>query len=119
MQEHGADGKSRLAVLWTTADLEVTKNMVFMYAKNAKKKGWFDVVRLIVWGPSARELAENTELQALVTEMMGFGVEVAACKACAERYDAVEALEALGIEVLYIGEPFSDMIKSGWKVLTL
>jgi hypothetical protein len=119
MKEYGAEKLSRLAVLWTTADLEVTKNMVFMYTKNAKKKGWFDVVRLIVWGPSARELAETTELQALVTEMLSLGVEVAACKACAERYDKVEALEALGIEMLYIGEPFSDMIKSGWKVLAV
>jgi len=119
MKEYGEDGKSRLAVLWTTADLEVIKNMVFMYAKNAKKKGWFDVVRLIIWGPSARALAVNPELQKMVTEMMDLGVEVAACRACAERYGAVEALESLGMEVLYIGEPFSDMIKSGWKVLAL
>ena len=119
MKEYEAGAQSKLAVLWTTADNEAAEFMVFMYTRNAKVKGWFDVVRLIVWGPSARELKENTELQGMVKEMMDQGVEVVACKACAERYDAVDALEVLGIEVLYIGEPFSGMLKSDWKVLAL
>jgi hypothetical protein len=119
MKEYEADGRSKLAVLWTTADIDTTKNMVFMYTKSAKKKGWFDVVRLIVWGASVKTLLDKPELQDMVREMENVGVEVAACKACAERYDAVEALEALGIEVLYIGEPFSGMLKSDWKVLSL
>ena len=119
MIEYGADGKSKLAVLWTTADSEAAEYMVFMYTKNAKVKGWFDVVRLIVWGPSARELAENPELQGMVKEMLDMGVEVAACRECAERYGVVDALELLGIDVLYIGEPFSGMLKADWKVLAL
>ena len=77
------------------------------------------MVRLVVWGASARELAENSKLQGMVKEMMDLGVEVAACKACADRYGVADALESLGIEVLLIGEPFSDMIKSDWKVLAL
>ena len=119
MIEYGADGKSRLAVLWTTADNEAAEYMVFMYTKNAKMMGWFDVVRLIVWGPSARELADNPELQGMVKEMMDLGVEVAACRECTERYGVSDALELLGIEVISIGEPFSHMLKSGWKVLAL
>lgn len=119
MTEYKADAKSKLAVLWTTADNEAAEFMVFMYTRNAKEKGWFDVVRLIIWGPSARELAENTELQGMVKEMMDLGVEVAACRECAERYGVADTLELLGIEVLYIGEPFSSMIKSDWKVLAL
>ena len=35
MIEYGADGKNKLAVLWTTADKETTEFMVFMYTKNA------------------------------------------------------------------------------------
>ena len=39
MKEYGADGTSKLAVLWTTADIETAEHMVFMYTKNAKVKG--------------------------------------------------------------------------------
>ena len=113
------DGSSKLAVLWTSKDKDVAVKMVFMYAGNAKKKGWFDVVRLIVWGPAAKLLAENTELQNYLEEMKREGVEFAACKACADMYGTSQKLEELGVEVLYIGAPFSDMLKADWKVLSV
>lgn len=43
------DTKDKLIVLWTSGDKEVALNMVFMYTLNAKKKGWWDEVGLIVW----------------------------------------------------------------------
>ncbi len=66
----------KLAVLWTSADREVALNMVFMYSLNAKKNGWFDEVKMVIWGPSAGLLAKDTELQEDLTEMMEVGVEV-------------------------------------------
>ena len=55
---------SRLCVVWTSGDPEVAKNVCFMYTGNAKKRGWFGEVHLRVWGPSAKLLAGNKELQA-------------------------------------------------------
>ena len=43
-----ADKKS-LVVLWTSGDREVALKMVFMYTLNAKLKGWWEEVILIVW----------------------------------------------------------------------
>ena len=38
----------KLVVGWTSEDKVVTKNMVFMYTLNAKKRGWFEDVTFIV-----------------------------------------------------------------------
>jgi len=109
---------SRLAVVWTSGDPEVAKRVCFMYTLNAKKQKWFDEVTLIVWGPSAKLLAENKDLQAEVKAMQDAGVKVQACLACADSYGVTEPLRKLGIEVRYMGKPLTDMLKQGWKVLT-
>jgi hypothetical protein len=109
---------SRLAVVWTSGDPEVAKRVCFMYTLNARKQKWFDEVTLIVWGPSAKLLAENKDLQAEVKAMQDAGVKVQACLACADSYGVTEPLRKLGIEVRYMGKPLTDMLKQGWKVLT-
>ena len=109
---------SRLAVLWTSGDPEVATKVAFMYTLNAKRQGWFDEVTLIVWGPSAKLLSENVELQEAVVGMAEEGVEVVACKACADSYGVAEALTGLGVEVKYMGQPLTEMLKSDWKVIT-
>ena len=39
-----------LVVLWTSGDREVALKMVFMYIFNAKSRGWWEEIRLIIWG---------------------------------------------------------------------
>lgn len=109
---------SRLAVLWTSGDREVALNVAFMYTYNAKAQGWFDQVTLIVWGPSSRLLSEDEELQEYVGRMAEAGVEVVACRACADSYGVTGVLEAMGIEVKYMGAPLTEMLKGDWEVLT-
>ena len=108
-----------LAVLWVTQDKEAAKNMAFMYAKNSKLKGWWEQVRLIVWGPSARVLAEDAELQAELIDLKAAGVELLACKACSDRYGVSDKLTELGIEVIYMGAPLTGMLKEGWATLSV
>ena len=85
-QSFAAEGEapSRLCVVWTSGDPGVAKNVCFMYTHNAKRRGWFDVVHLVVWGPSAKLLAENKDLQNEVKTMQKSGVVVEACVACEE-----------------------------------
>ena len=54
----------KLFVLWSSGDREVAKKMVFMYTLNAKLKGWWNDISLIVWGPSAKLVSEDKGLQA-------------------------------------------------------
>jgi hypothetical protein len=109
---------SRLMVLWTSGDREVALKMVYLYTFNAKKRGWWDQIHFIVWGPSSKLLASDPELQAEIKKMIDVGVEVLACKACADLYGVSDKLTALGIEVKYMGVPMTDMLKQGWTSLT-
>jgi hypothetical protein len=109
---------SKLGVVWTSGDRDVALKMVFMYTLNAKSRNWFDEVRLVVWGPSAQLLSVDEELQQEIARMNEAGVELVACKACADSYGVSEKLEQLGVEVKYMGVPLSDMLKQDWKVVT-
>ncbi len=107
-----------LVVLWTSGDKEVATKMVFMYTLNAKKMNWWKAVILIVWGPSAKLLSEDAELQKKITEMKNEGIKLEACKACADQYGVSSILENLGIEVKYMGVPLTDYIKGEHHILT-
>jgi hypothetical protein len=113
-----APESSRLAVIWTSSDPDVAHRVCFMYTDNAKKQKWFDEVTLIVWGPSARLLAGDKDLQAKIKGMLEDGVKVQACLACADSYGVTDRLRALGIDVKYMGKPLTDLIKQGWHILT-
>jgi len=109
---------ARLAVLWTSGDPEVAHRSCLMYAHAAQKQHWFDEVVVIVWGPSARLLAADKDVQAKIKAMMQDGVKVQACVACADSYGVADRLKELGLEVKGMGSPLTDMLKQGWKVLT-
>jgi hypothetical protein len=109
-----------LVVLWSSADKEVATKMAFMYTLNAKLRGWWKDVTLIVWGPSAKLLTEDSELQDRIEEMKAAGVVLLACKACSDGYGVSEGLEKLGVEVKYMGEPFTQILKdTNQRVMTL
>jgi len=116
-QEKSFD-QNRLAVLWTSGDIEVAEKVCFIYTHTAKKSNWFDEVVLIVWGPSAKLLSESPALQENIKEMIEDGVVVQACSWCANQYGVAEQLKEMGIEVKGMGLPLSDMLKDDWKVLT-
>lgn len=112
------DAANRLVVVWSSADREVALKCAFMYASNAKTNNWFSDVCLVIWGPSAKLLSEDTELQDYVRRMLQVEVTVEACQACAERYGVSDQLAALGCDVKYMGEPLTDYLQEGRKVIT-
>jgi hypothetical protein len=108
-----------LVVLWSSGDREVATKMVFMYTLNAKRRDWWKNVTLIVWGPSAKLLTQDSQLQDRIKEMREAGVSLLACKACSDSYGVSESLEKLGIDVKYMGEPFTEILKDNrQKVIT-
>ena len=102
---------NKLVVVWTNGDREVAIRMAFMYTLNSKLKEWWNDVSLIVWGPSAKLLAEDTMLQEYVKRMKDAGVELLACKACSDSYGVSEVLENMGINVKYTGLVLTDFLK--------
>jgi len=108
----------KLVVIWSSADPGVAHNVCFMYTHNAKRRGWFDDVTLIVWGPSAELAARDEAIGARIREMIADGVAVEACKACSDSYGASDALTELGVDVSYMGIPLTNYLKEGCRVLT-
>jgi hypothetical protein len=104
-----------LVVVWSSGDKEVATKMAFLYTLNAKRRGWWGNVTLIVWGPSAKLLTQDRELQDRIGEMREAGVGLKACKACSDSYGASESLEKLGVEVQYMGEPFTQILKDEYQ----
>lgn len=110
---------SELVVVWTSADREVAMRMVFMYTLNSKLKEWWEEVTLVLWGPSSKLSTVDLEIQSHLSKMKEAGVKLLACKRCADFYGVSSDLEKLGVEVKYMGEPLTEMLKnSKIKVIT-
>ncbi len=118
----GTDDSSapdRIAVVWTSGDPEVAHRVCLMYTHGTCKAGWFKETLLIIWGPSARLLAADKDLQLKVKEMMADGIQVKACVVCADSYGVSDWLREFGVEVLPMGAPLTRLLKSPeWEVLT-
>jgi hypothetical protein len=107
----------KLVVVWTSGDREVALKMVFMYVSNSRKYGWWKDITLVVWGPSAKLLSEDQELQDYIKSIKAAGVDLKACKMCADQYGVSSKLASMGITVKYMGE-LTDYLKEGRHVLT-
>jgi hypothetical protein len=111
--------KKTLYVLWTNADLITSEKMVFMYTMNAKRFGWWEEIVLVIWGATAKLVAENQRIQALVAEALDLDIHITACKACADQLGVSDILEAQGIVVEYLGIPLTNVLKNDEALLTI
>ena len=110
---------SRLYILWTNADPITSEKMVMMYATNARLKNWWDEVTVIIWGATARLTAEDRHIQEKIKTAQLAGVRFTACQACAEQLGVSDQLAGLGIEVMYWGEPLTQLLRDNEKILTI
>jgi len=110
---------NRLYILWTNADILTSDKMVMMYATNSMLKQWWDVVTVVIWGATAKLVAENDLIQAKIKIAQHAGVQFSACKACADQLGVSDILVDLGIEVLYWGEGLTDILKNEEKLITI
>jgi hypothetical protein len=119
-EKNALRAEDKLVVVWTSGDRDVALKMVFMYTYNASttRFGWWQDVTLVIWGPSAKLLSVDTELQDYVHKMKEAGITLEACKACADMYEVSDELAGLGVDVKYMGDVLTGYIKEGRRVLT-
>ena len=108
----------KLLIIWSTSEIEVAKKMVLLYSSVILPRGYWDQAHLMIWGPSARLLAENEELQAMVEKVKETGVKLSVCVVCSDDYGVTKQLEAMGVEAIHTGELFTEALKTDWKVIT-
>jgi hypothetical protein len=111
--------KNTLYILWTNDDLLTSQHMVMMYAKNSIIRGWWEKVTVIIWGATAKLVAENAIIQEEIKINQNVGVKFSACVACARQLGVVSQLEALGVEVISWGPPLTELLKSNEKLITI
>jgi len=111
--------KKKLNILWTNDNLITSEKMVFMYGINAKNKHWWDDITIILWGATVKLASENLMIQKLIKDAQDAEVHVSACKGCADQLGVTTTLEDLDIEVIYWGEPLTEILKTDGKLLTI
>ncbi len=109
----------KVTILWTNPHPDLAQTMVFMYGINAKKQGWFHEVNIIIWGPTAKLVAEDETVQDEIRKAQEVGVKVLACSSCASMYGVVEKLQSFGIDVRGMGTPLTNILKSNEKLITI
>ena len=109
---------NKLLIVWSTAEIEVAKKMVLLYGSVILPRKYCDEAHIMIWGPSAKLLAENMELQEMVKKVQNTGVTFSCCVVCSDDYGVSEKLVSLGIEMTHTGEMLTSSLQSDWKVLT-
>lgn len=110
---------NKLYILWTNADLITSEKMVMMYATNSMLKHWWEEVTVIIWGATAKIIAENKMLQGKLEIARLAGVRFSACKACADQLGVTERLREMEIEVIYWGEELTRLLKEDEKLISV
>ena len=108
----------KLLIVWSTAEIEVVKKMVLLYSSVILPRGYWDKAHLMIWGPSAKLLAENIELQELLGKVKKTGVELSCCVVCSDEYGVTEKLASMDIDMIHTGELLTHALKEDWKVIT-
>jgi len=109
---------TKVFILWSSGDREVALEVGLIYPLNAAKNKWMDEVKVIIFGPSEKVAAYDSQVQEILKQLQDTGVEILACKWCADRMNITSILEELGIKVVYVGSIISQLLKDGWASLT-
>jgi len=110
--------QNKLLIIWSTEEVEVAKKMVLLYGSVILPRGYWDEAHLMIWGPSARLLAEDEQLQEMLKTVQQSGVGTSACVVCSDDYGVSEQLRALGVVTEHTGERLTQALQNDWKVIT-
>ena len=111
--------KEKLFILWTNADPITSELMVFRYSEKAILDNWWDEITIIIWGATSELVAKNTTIQNRLKEISDNGVNISACKTCADALGVDGKISELGIELKYWGELLTKIIKENDKLITI
>ncbi len=103
---------SKVVVIISSGEKEKAMK-VFMYARNAKDRGWMDEVKVIFFGPSENLLVKDEDIQDMALQIRQAEKPVA-CKFLSDRDGISEKIEEMGVEVEFVGTLISDLVKDGF-----
>lgn len=109
---------NKLLIVWSSGEIEVAKKLILLYGSVMLPRKYWDEAHIMIWGPSAKLLADNSELQTMVKTVQETGVTFSCCIVCSDSYAVTEQLASLNIEMTHTGERLTESLQSDWKVVT-
>ena len=110
----------KLLVVWKSEHPVNIQKFIIPFTYNSKEQDWFETVELLVWGASQIAVKNNESYQQHVKTLVHNGINVYACKMCADDIDSTSVLLSLGVKVEYTGTYLAERLKSDeWEVITL
>ena len=111
--------KNKLLIVWSSGEVEVAKKLVLLYGSVMLERKYWDEATIMIWGPSAKLLAQNTDLQEQFKVVQKSGVKFNACVVCTDDYGISNELRDLGVELIHTGEMLTEALQSDEiKVIT-
>jgi hypothetical protein len=109
----------KLLIVWSSGEKEVAQKLILLYGSVMLERKYWDEATIMVWGPSAKLLANDTEIQEQFLKVKKSGVQFNACIVCADDYAVSDKLQSLGVELIHTGEMLTEALKSDdTKVIT-
>ena len=104
---------NKIVVIISTAQVDKARTGM-MYAVNALTHGWVEDVKIFFFGPAQKLINEDEELQRYLMEYQNAEQNAVVCKYIADRDSTAKQAEALNMNVEYVGELISNLIKTGY-----
>lgn len=113
--------KENLLIIISTDNVDSILKFPLLYGGVSIPRGYWKRVHIMFWGASIKVAMSNDVVRQKVQTMQKEGVEFSSCIVCAEDYNAVESLEAIGIVCNHTGELLNEALKNDrvWATLTI
>ena len=110
---------NKLLIVWSSEEKEVAKKLILLYGSVMLERKYWDEATIMIWGPSAKLLAEDKEIQEKVKIVQSTGVKFNACVVCTDDYGVSNQLREMGVELIHTGEMLTESLQSDdVKVIT-
>jgi hypothetical protein len=102
----------KLLIVWSSAEKEVAQKLILLYGSVILERKYWDEVTIMIWGPSAKLLAEDEAIQEQFKKVQESGVVFNACVVCSDDYGVSQKLKSLGVALIHTGEMLTEALKS-------
>ena len=110
---------NKLLIVWSSGEKEVAKKLILLYGSVMLERKYWDEATIMIWGPSAKLLAQDKELQEEVKVVQATGVKFNACVVCSDDYGVSDILKDLDIDLIHTGEMLTESLQNNSvKVIT-
>ena len=103
---------NKLLIVWSSGEREVASKLILLYGSVMLERKYWDSATIMIWGPSAKLLVEDTKLQKQFEVVKKSGVVFNACIVCSDDYGISDELQAMGIELIHTGEMLTQALQS-------